>query len=317
MPAFPKPDIDYKVIISKELKNLEAYKNTKPGRMIPASDKNNLLIATWNIANFGVQKREASHYKIIAKIISWFDIIALQEINDNLEGFRALQKELPKKYKAVFTDASGNNERMAFLYNSDKIAQLEKIGEIAIAAEDLENIKLPGVKSEFKGFSRTPFLATFKANKFEFALVNVHLYFGDDSEKKSIERRSLETFAVARWADLRRKSKYTFTQNIMALGDFNLPKVEKGDPIYDALVSKGFELPEHTSKIYSNITDDKNYDQVAFLPGMKSLIKSGGVFDFDGALFPALWDENKPTVLRNYLRYYISDHRPKWYELSI
>lgn len=317
MPAFPKPETDYKVVVSKELKNLETYKNTKPGRLIPESKGDNLLIVTWNIANLGLQKREASHNKIIAKIISWFDVIALQEINDNLEGFRALQKELPKRYKAVFTDASGNNERMAYLYNSEKVKQLEKIGEIAMAAEDLENVKLPGISYKFNGFSRTPFLATFKVNSFEFALVNVHLYFGDDTEKKSIERRTLETFAVARWADLRRKSKNAFTQNIIALGDFNLPKVEKGDPIYDALVSRGFELPEHTSKVFSNINDDMNYDQMAFLPGIKSLIKTGGVFDFDGALFSSLWDENKPNVLRNYLKYYISDHRPKWYELSI
>ena len=317
MPAFPKPDIDYKVLVSKELKNLETYKNTKPGRQIPESKSNNLLIATWNIANLGLQKREATHYKIISKIISWFDIIALQEINDNLEGFRALQKELPKKYKAVFTDASGNNERMAYLYNSEKITQLEKIGEIAVAAEDLENVKLPGIQSVFSGFSRSPFLATFRVKKFDLALVNVHLYFGDDTDKKSIERRTLETYCVARWADLRRKSKYAFTQNIIALGDFNLPKVEKGDPIYDALVSRGFELPEHTSKIYSNITDDKNYDQIAFLPEMKNMLVNGGVFDFDGALFQALWDKDKPTVLRNYLRYYISDHRPKWYELAV
>ncbi len=116
MPAFPKPETDYKVLVSKELKNLETYKNTKPGRLIPESKSDNLLIATWNIANLGLQKREASHYKIIAKIISWFDVIALQEINDNLEGFRALQKELPKKYRAVFADASGNNERMAYLH---------------------------------------------------------------------------------------------------------------------------------------------------------------------------------------------------------
>ncbi len=230
MPAFPKPDFDYKVVVAKELKNLETYKNTKPGRLIPESKPTNLLLATWNIANLELQKREAAHYKIITKIISRFDIIAMQEINDNLEGFRALQKELPKKYKAVFTDASGNNERMAYLYNSEKISQLEKIGEIAVAAEDLENVNLPGIQSKFSGFSRSPFLATFRVKKFDFALVNVHLYFGDDTEKKSIERRTLETYCVARWADLRRKSKYAFTQNIIALGDFNLPKVEKGDP---------------------------------------------------------------------------------------
>ncbi|MCC6721284.1 MAG: endonuclease/exonuclease/phosphatase family protein [Bacteroidia bacterium] len=317
MPAFPKPDINLKFDVTTEIKNLINYKNTKPGRLIAKSTAKNLIIATWNIANLGVQKREKSHYNIIAEIISWFDIVALQEVNDNTKGLMEILKCSDKKYKVIFTDPSGNNERMAFIYNSQKIETKEKMGEISIAAEDLKNIKLPGIDYIFTGFSRSPFLATFQFKKFVFALANVHLYFGDESEKTSIQRRSLETFAVARWADLRRKSKYTFTENIIALGDFNLPKVEKGDPIYDALVSRGFELPEHASQIFSNISNDKNYDQVAFMPGIKKLISSAGVFDFDGALFSSIWDTNKPNILRNYLRYYISDHRPRWYELVI
>ncbi|NUM32605.1 MAG: endonuclease/exonuclease/phosphatase family protein [Bacteroidetes bacterium] len=317
MPAFPKPDTLIKVDALKEIKNLNDYKNKKTGRFIPKSISDNLLIATWNIANLGVQKRETGHYKIISEIISWFDVIALQEVNDNTEGLMKLLKQLDKKFKYIFTDPSGNNERMAIIYNSQKLKLLEKIGEIAIAAEDLKNITLPNFTYEFKGFSRSPFLTTFKTKKFVFALINVHLYFGDENESISIQRRSLETYAIARWADLRRKSKYAFTQNILALGDFNMPKVEKGDPVYDALISRGFEMPEHTSKIFSNISNDKNYDQIAFMPGMKKMILSGGVFDFDGAIFTELWDENKPLILRNYLRYYISDHRPRWYELHI
>lgn len=316
MPAFPKPETKIKINVDVEIQNLNNYKKTKPGRFIPSSNSKNLLIATWNIANLGVQLREKNHYKIIAEIISWFDVIALQEVNDNTIGLREIQKYSDKKYKVIFTDTSGNNERMAFIYNSQKLCLMEKTGEIAIAAEDLKNIKLPGINFKFSGFSRSPFLVTFNFKKFLFALINVHLYFGDESDKTSIERRSLETFAVARWADLRRRSKYAFTKNIIALGDFNMPIVEKGDPIYDALVSRGFELPEHTSQIFSNITNDKNYDQFAFLPGIKNMIKSGGVFDFDGALFTSLWDVNKPNILRNYLRYYISDHRPRWYELD-
>lgn len=247
MPAFPKPDTKLKVDLKTEIKNLTNYRNLKPGRFIPKSTSKNLLLATWNIANLGVQQRKANHYKIIAEILSWFDVAALQEVNDNTEGLREILKYSDKKYKTIFTDPSGNNERMAFVYNSEKVSLLEKTGEIAIAAEDLKNVKLTGVSSEFFGFSRSPFLVTFKFKKFEFALVNVHLYFGEESDDKSIERRSLETYAVARWADLRRKSKFAFTKNIIALGDFNMPKVEKGDPIYDALISRGFEIPEHAS----------------------------------------------------------------------
>ena len=140
MPAFPKPDLNYIVNVPREIKRLNDYKANKPGRFIPLSGSDNLLIATWNLANFGTQERELSHLKVIATMIAWFDVVALQEINDNLVSFRALQKFLPKHFKAIFTDASGNNERMCFVFNSKKIVMLEKVGEIAVAAEDLKKI---------------------------------------------------------------------------------------------------------------------------------------------------------------------------------
>ncbi len=315
MPPFPKPDIVYKVDVAKEIKNLAVYKKNKPDRYIPTKKANKLIIATWNIANFGSQKRDQEHYQIIAEMLSWFDIIAIQELNDNLDELRKLQKELPVNNKIIFSDASGNDERMCFLFNSKKVKQMEKIGEISIPAEELKDIKLPEIKSEFKGFSRTPFLATFKANNFVVALINAHNYFGDESKLKSIERRSLEAYCVGRWADLRRNSKNCYTQNIIAMGDFNLPKIEPGDLVYKALLARGFEIPEHSTKIYSNINNDMHYDQIVFLPGLKNLVTNSGVFDFDGALFPELWDKEKPTILKNYLRYYISDHRIKWIEI--
>jgi len=116
------------------------------------------------------------------------------------------------------------------------------------------------------GFDRNPYIAAFKADTFVFVLVNVHRYFGKD-DIESIERRSLETYGVSRWADLTRKSKNSYSTDIIALGDFNLPKVEKEDPIYKALTARGLILPEHSSRISSSIALDKAYDQIAFFPG--------------------------------------------------
>jgi endonuclease/exonuclease/phosphatase family metal-dependent hydrolase len=317
MPAFPKPKFPYAVNVTKEKNNLRKYRDTKPGRQIPAKNKNKLLLATWNIANLGLQKREREHYQLLAEIISWFDLVAIQEVNDNLEGLRGLQNELPKKYKAIFTDEGGNNERMCYLYDSDKIQLLEKIGELSIPPTEYKYIKIDGFTSAFNGFDRNPYLATFKVKSFEFLLLSVHLYYGKN-DVPSIERRCLETFCVARWADLRRKSKYCYTPNIMALGDFNLPKAEKSDPIYKALVSKGLELPDHSSKIYSAIASDSEYDQIAFFPGIKSrLTGQGGVFDYDGGIFPDLYQNHTEGEFKTYLRYYLSDHRPLWMELDV
>lgn len=316
MPAFPKPKFDYRVNLQSEVKNIRDYRDTKAGRAIPQASTSNLLVATWNIANLGLQKREAEHYKIMAEMVSWFDAIAIQEVNDNLEGLTKLRNELPEIYGCIYTDASGNNERMAYLYNKQKIELLEEFGEIAVPSEDLNDIKLPNNGSSFTGFSRNPFIASFRCGSFDFMLANAHSYFGKEDEALSMERRSLEAYAIARWADLKRKSKYAVTTNIIALGDFNMPKVEKGDPVYDALLQRGFEMPKHTTEIYSNIKNDKHYDQVVFLPGLKSKVTKSGSFDFDGALFPDLYASKGSTEHRNYLRYYISDHRIKWIEIT-
>ena len=57
------------------------------------------------------------------------------------------------------------------------------------------------------------------------------------------------------------------------------------------------------------------YDQIAFLPSIKRKIVTNGVFDFDGALFPELWQEST-SKFKKYTKYYISDHRPIWMQLK-
>jgi hypothetical protein len=80
-------------------------------------------------------------------------------------------------------------------------------------------------------------------------------------------RRSLETYAVARWPDNRRKSQFAFTHDIIPLGDFNLAKTEPGDPIHDSLNKHGLQLPPHATTIGGAIATDSKYDQIAFFPG--------------------------------------------------
>lgn len=317
MPSFPKPKFEYQVKLATEIKALRKYRDSKPTLQIPASKPTNLLLATWNIANFGDQERKPVHLKIIAEMISWFDIVAIQEIKNNSLHFQEVVKLLGKDFRFIFSDASGNNERMGYIYRATKVALLFEVGEVAIPPSQFKSIKLEGVTTSFQGFDRSPFLSSFKVKSFDFSLMNVHLYFGTENETASIERRCLEAYCVGRWADLRSNSKYSYTTNIFALGDFNLPMVDEKDPVYKALVQKGLQLPDHTSKIYSNLNDDKAYDQIAFLPGMKSAILSHGVFPFDNALFAEVYKTKTPAEFRSFVKYFISDHRPMWMELSI
>jgi len=315
MPVFPKPQFEFEYDDEAEIKLLRKHKQT---RAIPKREKNKLLVATWNIANFGVQQRRAKDRSILAEIISWFDIVAVQECRENFGDLFDVHQKLPKSYRVVMSDVAGNNERMAFLYDSRKLTLLEEIGEIAFPPSSLKRIKLPGIEQKFDGFDRTPYLAAFEAVNTSFTFVNVHLFFGN-SKLQSIQRRSLETFAVAKWADLRKRSPFSFTRELVALGDFNMPKRMPGDPIFNALTKLGLELPEHSTQIASSISTDAQYDQIAFFPETTQRCFTGlkGVFDYDTVIFRDLWQNgvNKKNF-KAYLRYYISDHRPMWVQLQ-
>jgi exonuclease III len=319
MPSFPKPQFSYTVNLSKEIKALRAYRDSKPDLKIPAATASNLRIATWNIANLGAQEREDAHLKIIAEILSWFDIIAVQETKENSADFQKIVGFMGKAYNFIFSDEGGNNERLAFIYNGRKLTLLQEVAELAIPPSEYSSIKITGVAQTFEGFDRSPFMASFRINKFEFTLLTVHLYYGDDTEEKSINRRCLEAYCVGRWAELRGKSKYSFNgiKNVFALGDFNLPMIDENNKIYKALVARGLQLPVHTTKIYSNISDDKMYDQIAFLPDAKTRIISQGVFPFDNAAFADIYNSKTKAEFKGYIKYYISDHRPMWMELNI
>ena len=111
-----------------------------------------------------------------------------------------------------------------------------------------------GSRKRSEGLDRNPYLATFQAGKFTLLLATVHLFFGDDKQQNDIDRRSLETFAVARWAEREATSKTGYTRNLLVLGDFNMPKADPADPIYKALTKKGLQVPAHSSQVGSTIT---------------------------------------------------------------
>jgi endonuclease/exonuclease/phosphatase family metal-dependent hydrolase len=320
--AFRKPTFAYDYDVDAELRALRGYPKQpgKEDRAIPAKRKDQLLLATWNIANLGVQERREKDYRLLAEVLGWFDLVAIQEANDDLEGLRGIQAQLPKRYRVLFSDPGGNNERFVFLYDAEKVEVLEEIGKVTVPPKDLPSVKVPGITQEFKGFDRNPYLVSFSAETLTFVLANVHLYFGKEREKAGMDRRCLEAGAVGRWADLRRRNAEAYTRNVLALGDFNLPARDESDAVYRALTRKGLQLPPHSTKVGgSNLNDDAQYDQMAVFPGpMADAIAAMGVFDFDGAVFRDLWGETKAqqTKFRAYVRYYLSDHRPLWAALK-
>src|SRR6186997_1973364 len=193
MPPFPRPRFDYAYDLARERAALRAYRRDKPGRQIPAKARDRLLVGTWNVANLGVQDRLDDDYALIAEVIGWFDLVAVQEVNDDLRGIQAIHDHLPSRYDLLFSDASGNQERQAFLYDTRKVKRLREVGRLSIPPNQLSAIKLPGTQTAFPGFDRGPYLASFSCGAFRFSLLNVHLYYGS-AQPPDVDRRVLETF---------------------------------------------------------------------------------------------------------------------------
>lgn len=74
MPPFPRPkwDGDFPIDVGKDRKALRAHARQ---RGIPERTAGKLLLATWNVANLDVQKRDPQDHDLIADVIGWFDIV--------------------------------------------------------------------------------------------------------------------------------------------------------------------------------------------------------------------------------------------------
>lgn len=318
MPVFPKPSFPYTVNVAAEKQRLSAHR-TKRG--LPGLSANSLVIGTWNIANLGAQERDNPHRALLAHVLKWFDIVAVQECRENIGDLYDIVDQMGAKYRVVMSDVAGNNERLVYAYNGSKLTLLDEIGEIALPPSELRHIAIAGVDQEFTGFDRNPYLASFQLGKSDLSvqLVNVHSYFGSADNAEHLNRRALEAKAVARWVHLRSQSQFGGAREVVALGDFNMPKPTSsgGKLNYGALTDKGLVLPPHSTSVGSAIASDNHYDQVAMLADTtQKWMVDVGVFDFDDVIFPDLWSARGEKDFKAYLRYYISDHRPLWVKLA-
>lgn len=311
-----KPDFSYNVDLGAELTRT---KNHQSHRGIPARSDTNLLVACWNLTNFGLQKRADDHFRIMAEIIKPFDVVAVQEVADDLKHFSILMSHLGQDWDAIYTDIAGNQERLGYVFNVKRIDPTGLAAELAMRGYERRKITIQvgdeePEEMEFGGFSRNPHMVSFRAGQFEFTIVNVHLYWTNFAIRK------LEAKALTKWARSRVKKPSPPHDDILLMGDFNMPRVEKGDEIYDTLTQGGLQIPKYNTELVgSNLAGDKHFDELAFFPSRTAEDFSNrmGIFDFDKALFPDLWDyadKEKQKRFFQYVRYYIADHRPLWAE---
>lgn len=320
-------------------------------RKIPKKSTKRLLLASWNVANLGAQDRTGAAQALISHILGKFDLIAVQEVNEEFRTFADIVEDMDGDYEFIMTDTAGNAERLAFVYDAKKVQPRRMFGELALREYEYpkRTVKVEyrdgGVDKvdvftdhRYRPFDRNPAIGTFSAGAVDFTLVNVHLYFGafgnsrNKIQREKYARRVLEIFALSKWADRRANRKASYDRDIILTGDMNVPSMTPGEDAYEALIDFGFKPVDFTSKIGgSNLGNDKTYDQMAFAPGaIDRRIRDYGVFDFDNAVFAPLWAKLEKryakgeltrtrmiSLFTRHVKHHISDHRPLWTELDI
>ncbi|MBL8116874.1 MAG: endonuclease/exonuclease/phosphatase family protein [Anaerolineae bacterium] len=300
-----------------------------------------LLLATWNIREFDSPKygdRVPESYYYIAEIIDRFDLVAVQEVNKNLDALYQLCKLLGESWKYLVTDTTegskGNNERMAFLYDSRKIRFGGLASQLVLPPVVVKNPETGKMDSHpVTQIARTPLMAGFTSGWTDFILTTVHIIYGQD--KANDPERVEEIRQVAQYLKERTEDPSAWARNLILLGDFNIYAPE--DDTMKALTGAGFEIPKELQKLPSNAPQTKFYDQIAFRvrPGKLDTTGKAGVFNFFQTVFREKPDEElyiplmgagyqkqkTPQERSNYYKqwrtFQMSDHLPMWVELKI
>lgn len=306
--------------------------------------ESNLLLATWNIREFdspayGERLLESFYY--IAEIVSHFDIVAIQEVRDDLKALKKLIQILGSHWHYVITDVTagsqGNKERLAFVFDTRKVKFGGLAGELVLPPFQKKDPETgQTVYEPVQQLVRTPYTCGFTAGWTNFQLTTVHVLYGDAKPDNPDRIHEIQTIATT--LSKRSDGKTEWSNNNILLGDFNI--YDPADSTYGAITNAGFTIPEELQHLPSNALKNKFYDQIAFKvrPGRFNTTGKAGVFDYYDTVFRAE-DEakyikdmgeaynttaagtprtNKSAYYKTYWRtHQMSDHLPMWVEICI
>ncbi|MCB9267676.1 MAG: endonuclease/exonuclease/phosphatase family protein [Lewinellaceae bacterium] len=301
---------------------------------VKRNDKN-LLIASWNIKEFGqLQERLPESYFYIAEIISNFDLIAIQEVKNSLRDLQVVMRLLGDEWGYLINDitegAAGNSERFAYIFDKRRVEFSGLAGEIVLWGELTD-------ASTLKQLKRTPYITGFTAGWKSFAIINVHLNPNNNREDREIRR--LEIQALVRVLEEKLRRNRLWTENLLLMGDFNL--YSNNEEMLKILYDFGFEEQVALKDKPTNVSGTQSYDKIFFLENKYFTVPDegkGGVLKFFDAIYREsdyaqyktymLAHKDDPSTLdreeafqtyfeRYWRRYQMSDHYPVWMEMLI
>ncbi len=248
------PFTDAQWTIVRELMRAQPSRYGLPERVYGSA-----LIGSFNIRKLGARESRNDHtWEWLASVCRRFDLLAIQEVLDDLGGLRHLRHLLGDDFGMLVSDKTGAfpgepglGERLAFVYNRQVVRRTEIATDIsidrskvlktlqenndeihaAIADYQAELVTASGGGSRpklklptFLSFIRAPFCASFEVTGFpgtdpyQLMAINAHLYFGDFMADRRQEFEALTGWIKAR-VNEHDKAYYP---NFMLVGDLNL-----------------------------------------------------------------------------------------------
>ena len=314
---------------------------------VPQKCDDKVLLATWNIREFdsaayGDRSLECLYY--IAEIISHFDLIAVQEVREDIGALEEVLSILGKNnWDYIVSDVTdgkpGNRERMAFVYNKTSVSFNRVAGEIVIPPKQVKTASGKKVYEPSNQLYRTPYMCGFRVGWSYLLLSTVHIIYGESTADNPNRVEEIKTVADFLAKRSRERQDYD-RNNLVLLGDFNIFSPE--DVTMRAITDAGFTVPAELQHIPPTNVGKKprHYDQIAFKPKTDRFETTGeaGVFDFfeyvytdaDEATYSAEMGDAylktskgkvrgakaKSSYYRTYWRtHQMSDHLPMWVQL--
>lgn len=262
---------DRKYVVGKILKLKEQLRQDVPIKQ----SEDALLIATWNIRDLGKINRRGygnrtkdSHY-YIAEIISAFDVLAIQEVNE-LQEWEIIMRILGPSWDYIATDVThsklgGNGERLTYVYDKRKVWFKNIAGEIVLPNHMLISqsklVETGDTLFDKKQFRRTPFIVSFQSSWFKFDICTVHIYYGNGKEGLAQRVQEIKRIGeyLSKRADQILKDEDKAT---ILLGDFNI--IRPDHETMKALEEHGFVIPKNIKSRKANVIETMHYDQIAF-----------------------------------------------------
>lgn len=208
-----------------------------------------IALATWNIRNLS-KKKPLESLVAIATIISQFDIIAIQEVRDEIViksiiAYLNSMKNAPYSYAisppvgSALTKAhqtGKHKEHYAFIWNSRVTLQSPT------ALLEADHV-----------FVRPPFVGFFRADNFDFVLATIHVIWGKTTDRKD-EANNIHSILEKTFSRCAAMGE----NDIILCGDFNMPPQRISVTDWTPLVTQDYTMVGDTN-LYDQIWINKKY----------------------------------------------------------